>query len=286
MENATMAPTPAASFQQQQAAQPQAPLWSEEETRELISVRGELEKEFSSAKRNRNLWEVVSLRLRELGFERSTDQCKCKWKNLLNRFKGKETINADNGRKFPFFDELNRLFSEKASNLQRARIDSESPSASGKNRAKRTWEDQSSDEISEYDEENDNESDGDRPSRENSQRRKVEMTPPNKSSKGKSGTRTSRTGGDEIHDLLTEFFQQQRMMETQWKEMTEKHAHERLSVEQEWRNSMVQLEKERLLLEKAWREREEQRRMREEGRAERRDALITSLLNSLLHKSV
>lgn len=198
---------------------------------------------------------------------------------------GKETLDIENGRKFPFFDEMNRLFSEKGSNLQRVHIDSESPSASGKSKLKRTRADQSSCEISKDGEENNGESEDDGVSKGKSGIRKVEKAMHNKSLKGKSGTWTSRTGGDEIHDLLEEFFHQQLMMEIQWKEMTEKRAHELLASEQEWRHSMVQFERERLLLEQAWREREEQRIIREESRAERRDALLTSLLNSLLHES-
>lgn len=63
-------------------------------------------------------------------------------------------------------------------------------------------------------------------------------------------------------------------------------AQERRVLEQEWRQSMEKLERERLMLEQAWREREEQRRMREESRAEKRDALITTLLNKLLREDL
>ena len=65
----------------------------------------------------------------------------------------------------------------------------------------------------------------------------------------------------------------------------ERRAHERQLFEQEWRQSMEKLERERLMIEQAWREREEQRRMREESRAERRDALLTTLLNKLINES-
>ena len=49
----------------------------------------------------------------------------------------------------------------------------------------------------------------------------------------------------------------------------------------EWRQTMEALENERMMMDSGWREREEQRRMREEARAEKRDALITALLNKL-----
>lgn len=49
---------------------------------------------------------------------------------------------------------------------------------------------------------------------------------------------------------------------------------------------MEKLEKERLMLEQAWWDREEQRRMREDMRAEKRDALLTTLLNKLLQEDL
>jgi hypothetical protein len=49
----------------------------------------------------------------------------------------------------------------------------------------------------------------------------------------------------------------------------------------EWRQTMEALENERIMMEQRWREREEQRRIRDEARAEKRDALITALLNRL-----
>lgn len=61
--------------------------WSQEETKELIGVRAELERDSSMSKRGKTLWEAVSSRMLARGFSRTSDQCKCKWKNLLNRYK-------------------------------------------------------------------------------------------------------------------------------------------------------------------------------------------------------
>jgi hypothetical protein len=33
------------------------------------------------------MWEAVAARLRERGYRRTADQSKCKWKNLVNRYK-------------------------------------------------------------------------------------------------------------------------------------------------------------------------------------------------------
>lgn len=66
---------------------PSQPQWSQQETREFIAIRAELERDFTASKRNKTLWEVVSSKMRERGYRRSPEQCKCKWKNLVNRYK-------------------------------------------------------------------------------------------------------------------------------------------------------------------------------------------------------
>ncbi|PUZ77243.1 hypothetical protein GQ55_1G354800 [Panicum hallii var. hallii] len=98
---------------------------------------------------------------------------------------------------------------------------------------------------------------------------------------------TDDDGDDErrrkVRGLLRDFFEQQLRLDVQRHETMERHARERLFFEEQWRQSMQRMERERLVLERAWMEREEQRRMREEARAERRDQLLTSLLTRLLH---
>ncbi|KAG8059731.1 hypothetical protein GUJ93_ZPchr0002g25999 [Zizania palustris] len=84
------------------------------------------------------------------------------------------------------------------------------------------------------------------------------------------------TSGD-IRGLLRDFLEQQHRLDVQRQEAMERHAQERLAFERQWRQLMQRLEQERLLLEQACMEREEQRRVREEARAERRDALLNRL---------
>jgi hypothetical protein len=63
------------------------PQWGAQETRELIAARGEIEREAVAARRSaKTMWEAVAARLRERGYRRTADQCKCKWKNLVNRY--------------------------------------------------------------------------------------------------------------------------------------------------------------------------------------------------------
>lgn len=72
------------------------PPWSNQETRDFIAIRGELEMEFSSAKRSnlKNLWEIVAARINERGYRRSAEQCKSKWKTLINRYKVLYSLNT------------------------------------------------------------------------------------------------------------------------------------------------------------------------------------------------
>ena len=107
--------------------------------------------------------------------------------------------------------------------------------------------------------------------------------------KGQQSRRTTEkpsTGSSGIHDLLQDFMAQQQHMDIQWHETMERRAQERLVFEQEWRQSMQKFEQERLMLEHEWIQREEQRRMREEARAQKRDSLMTALLNKLLREDL
>lgn len=63
------------------------PQWGYHETKEFIAIRAELEKDFTQTKRNKTLWELISGKMKEKSYRRSADQCKCKWKNLVNRYK-------------------------------------------------------------------------------------------------------------------------------------------------------------------------------------------------------
>ncbi|KAK9276805.1 hypothetical protein L1049_006341 [Liquidambar formosana] len=266
------------------------PQWSHQETREFIGIRAELERDFTVAKRNKTLWEVVAAKMKERGYRRTPDQCKCKWKNLVNRYKGKETSDPENGRQCPFFDELHAVFTEREKNMRRLLLESEAGSVQTKKRVKRVSGDQSSDEFSEDVDIDEDDSEEERlVSSNNPRKRKAERERSLRGTALDKSSRLPNTGNSNsnngIQEMLKEFLQQQQMMEMQWREMMERRAQERQMFEQEWRQSMEKLERERLMVEQAWREREEQRRMREESRAEKRDALLTALLNRLIHDS-
>lgn len=195
----------------------------------------------------------------------------------LSFVQGKETSDPENGRQCPFFDELHAVFMERAKNMQRLLLESESSGPQAKKKLKRPSGDRSSDELSDEEEEDDEDSDDERHA-------KGKKKKPDRGQPLRSADKSKATGS--IHELLQEFLHQQQRMELQWHEMMERRAQERRMFEQEWRQSMEKLERERLMLEQAWREREEQRRIREEARAEKRDTLLTTLLNKLIHNDL
>lgn len=103
-----------------------------------------------------------------------------------------------------------------------------------------------------------------------------------KKKKGKTGIGGGASGSsNNIKEILEDFMRQQMQMEMQWREAFEARENERRLKEMEWRQTMQALENERIMMDRRWREKEEQRRVREEARAEKRDALITALLNKL-----
>lgn len=63
------------------------PQWSQAETKELLSIRAQLDHSFIATKRNKPLWESAAVKMQQRGFSRTPEQCKSKWKNLVNRYK-------------------------------------------------------------------------------------------------------------------------------------------------------------------------------------------------------
>ncbi|XP_022871920.1 trihelix transcription factor GT-3b-like [Olea europaea var. sylvestris] len=254
--------------------------WSNQETRDFIKIRGQLEGQFTSTKRNKNLWEMVVSRMREKGYRRTPDQCKCKWKNLVNRYKGQETYVVGSSQQCPFFDELHAVLSASANDMHQTQFDYEVAMMRGKKRLKKVNRYQSA-------EEEDDESDADevvkapkrRVGTEKRQRAGASEKLSEKSSKNTNNTDSILS---HLNEMLKSFFQQQQIIDMQWRESMEKRAQERDLFEQEWRQTMEKLERDRLTMEQAWREADEKRWTREESLAEKRDDLLKTLVNELV----
>ncbi|CAK9139935.1 unnamed protein product [Ilex paraguariensis] len=239
------------------------PQWSIQETRDFLMIRAELDPTFMETKRNKLLWEVISTKMKEKGYNRSAEQCKCKWKNLVTRYKGCETMEPESMRQqFPFYNELQAIFTAR---MQRMLwIEAEGGASGSKKKAAQ---------LSSDDEDDNDYSDGDKGSSKKKRKLKGNINP---------GTSSSSSGIiNSVKEILSEFMKQQMQMEIQWLKGYEAREEERRVKEIEWRQTMEALENERIMMDRTWREREEQRRRREEARAEKRDALITALLNKL-----
>lgn len=249
------------------------PQWGHQETREFIAIRAELEKDFTQTKRNKTLWEIIAGKMKAKGYRRSAEQCKCKWKNLVNRYKGKETSEPDNGRQCPFFEELDAIFKERERNMDRLLLESKAgmkPKEKVK-RFKRLLGEKSSDDYSEDEEEEEDDSEDE----------KIIKRKKSKADKERQRVTADKYRANSMQEVLEDFFQQQQRFEEQWREAVEGREEERRLREREWRIAMEKLEKERVMKEQAWREREDQRRAREEARAERRDELFAALISKL-----
>ncbi|XP_004514215.1 trihelix transcription factor GT-3b-like [Cicer arietinum] len=245
------------------------PQWSIQETKEFLMIRSELDQTFMETKRNKLLWEVISNKMKEKGYLRSPEQCKCKWKNLVTRYKGCETMELESRQQFPFYNELQAIFTSRMERMLWAE-------AEGGSKKKGVHV------SSEDDEEllGNEESEGDHKGNIRKKKRK----------KGKmvigGGNIDSGSISNSLKETLEEFMRQQMQMEAQWMEAFEARENERRLKEMEWRQTMEALENERIMMEQRWREREEQRRVREEARAEKRDALITALLDKLTREDM
>ncbi|CAH2058839.1 unnamed protein product [Thlaspi arvense] len=254
------------------AAGDRFPQWSIEETKELIGIRGELDQTFMETKRNKLLWEVISNKMRDKSFLRSPEQCKCKWKNLVTRFKGCETMEAETVRQqFPFYDDMQIIFTGRMQRMLWAESEGGGGGGgtSGATRKRGHSEQFSSDE----EEENVNEELVDI-----SNDPKI-LNPKKNIAKKRKGS--SSGNNSTVREVLDEFMRHQMRMEKEWRERWEAREKERAEKEEEWRKKMEELEKERVAMERMWRDREEQRRSREEMRAEKRESLINALLAKL-----
>ncbi|KAG8374418.1 hypothetical protein BUALT_Bualt11G0129700 [Buddleja alternifolia] len=238
------------------------PQWSIQETRDFLMIRAELDPNFMETKRNKLLWEVISTRMKEMGYARTPEQCKCKWKNLVTRYKGCETMEAEGTRQqFPFYNDMQTIFTARMQRMLWLEAEGGGATTSSKKKAAAQFS------SSEEDENDDSEKGGAKKKR-----------------KMKGNTNIPPIGNafvNGIREMMEEFMKQQMEMEMQWLKAYEEREEQRKLEEMKWRQKMEEMENERLMMNRRLMEREEQRKIREEVRAEKRDALINVLLNKL-----
>ncbi|KAL7149209.1 hypothetical protein ABFS83_05G024300 [Erythranthe nasuta] len=102
------------------APKKRAETWVQEETRALIFLRKEIDMMFNTSKSNKHLWDNISLKMREKGFDRSPTMCTDKWRNLLKEFKKAKQNNQDGGgsgsAKMNCYKEIEEILRERSKN--------------------------------------------------------------------------------------------------------------------------------------------------------------------------
>ncbi|CAA0836285.1 Trihelix transcription factor GT-3a [Striga hermonthica] len=270
------------------------PQWSLQETQDFLVIRAELDQAFMETKRNKLLWEVISARMKEKGHNRSAEQCKCKWKNLVTRYKGCETMEVEGLRQqFPFYNELQTIFAARMQRMLWHEAETGGGAGGSSSRQRLTVASAASQFSSDEEEPPYNEdvpSEGDKAGGSGGPvRNKKRKAKASTSSAGNNGNTPVQNNNNNssaavlngIREMMEEYMRQQMLMEARWIEAYERHEVERRAKEAEWRETMQALENERLVMESRWREREAERREREEQRSQKRDALINALLNKL-----
>ncbi|KAK9695031.1 hypothetical protein K7432_013180 [Basidiobolus ranarum] len=103
----------------------QPTFWSHEETKLLIILRQERNALFLSMKRPRKLWAEIAAVLQTRGFDKSSEQCHQKWKNMLRSFREVDEYNSKvipaEKKKCSFYDEISDFYNK-------TRFDSPKPS--------------------------------------------------------------------------------------------------------------------------------------------------------------
>ncbi|CAN6449228.1 unnamed protein product [Victoria cruziana] len=104
-----------------------AETWIQEEILTLIALRREMDGMFNTSKSNKHLWEQISTKMREKGFDRSPTMCTDKWRNLLKEYKKARHHDRGSGggggggggggsAKTSYYKELEDLLRERAKN--------------------------------------------------------------------------------------------------------------------------------------------------------------------------
>ncbi|KAG6757219.1 hypothetical protein POTOM_037524 [Populus tomentosa] len=101
------------------APKKRAETWVQDETRSLIGLRREMDGLFNTSKSNKHLWEQISAKMREKGFDRSPTMCTDKWRNLLKEFKkAKHKDRGSGSAKMSYYKEIDEILRERNKNPQ------------------------------------------------------------------------------------------------------------------------------------------------------------------------
>ncbi|KAJ7520927.1 hypothetical protein O6H91_19G029900 [Diphasiastrum complanatum] len=116
------------------APKKRAETWVQEETKALIHYRKEMDSLFNTTKSNKHLWEQISAKMKERGYDRSPTMCIDKWRNLLKEYKKAKHQNKAGSSKLSCYRDLEELLGERARQTpykHATKLDGMQPSPSG-----------------------------------------------------------------------------------------------------------------------------------------------------------
>ncbi|MCO5561451.1 hypothetical protein L7F22_015072 [Adiantum nelumboides] len=95
------------------APKKRAETWVQDEIRALIAFRRELDAVFNTSKSNKHLWEQISFKMRERGYDRSATMCTDKWRNLLKEYRKAKPFDRAGSVKLSCYKELEELLQQR-----------------------------------------------------------------------------------------------------------------------------------------------------------------------------
>ncbi|KAJ0253355.1 Trihelix transcription factor GT-1 [Hirschfeldia incana] len=110
------------------APKKRAETWVQDETRSLIMFRRGMDGLFNTSKSNKHLWEQISAKMREKGFDRSPTMCTDKWRNLLKEFKkAKHHDRGNRSAKMSYYKEIEEILRDRSKKVTATGQYSKSP---------------------------------------------------------------------------------------------------------------------------------------------------------------
>ncbi|KAJ7546537.1 hypothetical protein O6H91_08G043400 [Diphasiastrum complanatum] len=91
-----------------------AETWVQEEIKALIYFRKEVDSMFNTTKSNKHLWEQISMKMRDRGYDRSPTMCIDKWRNLLKDYKKAKHHDKAGVNRVACYRDLEELFGERS----------------------------------------------------------------------------------------------------------------------------------------------------------------------------
>ncbi len=98
------------------APKKRAETWVQDEIKVLIAYRKEMDNMFNTSKSNKHLWEQISQKMKERGYDRSPTMCTDKWRNLLKEYK-KAKVQDKGTSRVACFKDLEELLSDRAKSI-------------------------------------------------------------------------------------------------------------------------------------------------------------------------